>query len=52
MTEEKVVSWGIKATVAFGYAIFLRGTRPKWGATEAMAFMASVKFLPWQDTVL
>ena len=41
------VYMGIKATVAFGHATFLRGTRPNWGATEAMAFMASLKFLPW-----
>ena len=45
--ESCTISWGIKATVAFGHAICLRGTRPNWGATAAMAFMASVKFLPW-----
>ena len=44
--ESCTISWGIKATVAFGHAICLRGTRPNWGATAAMAFMASVKFLP------
>ena len=44
--ESASVIWGIKATVAFGHAIFLRGTRPNWGATAAMAFMASLKFLP------
>ena len=44
--ESGTVSWGIKAIVAFGLAISLRGTRPNWGATAAMAFMVCVKFLP------
>ena len=44
--ESGAVSWGINATVASGHDIFLRGTTPHRGATTAMAFMASLKFLP------
>ena len=40
------ISYCIKATVVSGHAISLRSTRKNWGAT-AMAFMASLKFLPW-----
>ena len=36
-----------EAAVAFEYSISLRGTRLNWGATAAMAFMASLKFLHW-----
>ena len=40
--------WGTTATVAVWACYFSRGTRPKRGATTAMAVVAAVKFLPWR----
>ena len=38
---------GTTATVAVWACHFSRGTRPKRGATTAMAVVAAVNFLPW-----